>query len=176
MRQLLSHAQNDYNILPKEVFTNSQNLNVSFRLDKDNKIYSVYETNSLSSLLSLDMVNIISNNIQIKQCANCGKFYIGRNSKYCVDCSAVAGALSDKKRQESKIKSTRKNIMDRIRVSTKISTDDKIKFQDESMYYIQLLEGKVAVDKKYTAKITNENDLFEWLKNQKKELYSKINK
>jgi hypothetical protein len=73
-----------------KIFSDLQiNLSVSFKLDVNNKIYYEYEALDILTILSLDLTNVISNNIQIKECQNCHKFFIPSNRSDEIYCDRI---------------------------------------------------------------------------------------
>lgn len=54
-----------------------------------NEFYSYYEVNDLESLLTFECVKLKENEIVIKQCANCGKYFIPSNRSDEIYCDNI---------------------------------------------------------------------------------------
>lgn len=65
-------------------------LTIEFGINPDNHIPNlICIADHVLSLLALDLVNIISNKIQIKQCANCGRFFIPSKRSDEIYCDRI---------------------------------------------------------------------------------------
>ena len=61
-------------------------VNYELKLYEKNKIIEVYSTGKLASIFKFDICNLIKNEIQLKKCANCGRYFIPQKRSDAIYC------------------------------------------------------------------------------------------
>ncbi len=134
----------------------------------------VFHTSYLSNILYVSLLEIASNkDIKIKTCKNCGKYFIPikntekycdvsyyQNEKTCKTIGAI-NSYTKKRRSVEGIKFYRNNYQRRL-MQAKRSNDEQVKLTFEN--WKQLAKLKI---KEFNNNNISENELFEWMKENK---------
>jgi len=123
--------------------------NIEDIIKKDITIIEMYKINSLDDLIRFEMFNVVSHNIPINKCKNCGYYFIPLGRKDAAYCDRVS---INKKIPCSKI-------------GAKKIYDDKIK-DDPNLHNYKRAYNRMQ--SRYRNKKITQTELYEWTEHAKK--------
>lgn len=71
------------------IFKHTQSINVHINFEKDNEINLMYSVPDVFSLIAMDLNETQKEKIQIKQCENCGKYFIPSKRSDEIYCNRI---------------------------------------------------------------------------------------
>jgi len=145
-------ALNDFECSPKEAHFKTTFTEI------DGKSYLVHHDLEAHTLISIDIINCRTHNINILQCEHCHKYFAQRhrnNIKYCDVCKA----LPDTERRNDKFENLYRKVYARLRNRSRsmIDNNKKDKYVNGTFY-------RWTVEVRKQKKIYKQNDDFEGFK------------
>ena len=143
------------------------------KITENNKFNEIYSTGSILSLLAFDLCNIMKNEVIIKPCANCGKYFTPLKRSDAIYCDRPSPQNSNmtckeygtKKLWYDRLKDNisgklYRNIYMAKQILAKRNPDIKVHQDDFEEYKIQAAQWK----KEVKAGIKTDEEFIKWLK------------
>lgn len=148
----------------------------------DENFVQLYNSTSVMSAVAFDIYKLIENNIMIKKCENCNKFFTPKNRSDTIFCNRISPQDSQKTCQEygryaNYLAKSQTELSVKLYKQIYNSLSNKIKRNPESIEFRNTLSSFQADAKRWKEEIkfgkSTTYDYELWLKHQKETIYTK---